>query len=314
MKKRDTDLFGNIYFNADKEYGLPYMGNKRKLANKILNKIYETIGDFDNFYDIFGGGGSMSFIALQAGHNVTYNDFNSGVVNLLKHIVEGGELPLKFIDRETFETHKDGDDWFSGFCKVVYSFGNNQKGYLFAKEIEPYKKNYHDLVVFSIDQTAKMSEYCKDYVFKKYGIKQDLQIKIPKNETITKRRLDVRRQLIEFEKKCKQLQQLQRLQQLQQLQQLQLKNLSYENVIIKEKSSVIYCDPPYINTGQYQKTINHDRFYEWALSQNIPVFISEYTMPKNFELVASFEHFSTLSATAKNKTVENLYWNKKETK
>ena len=41
-------------------------------------------------------------------------------------------------------------------------------------------------------------------------------------------------------------------------------NLSYENVIIKNTDSVIYCDIPYKGTGEYKEGgFNHDKFYEW---------------------------------------------------
>ena len=46
---------------------------------------------------------------------------------------------------------------------------------------------------------------------------------------------------------------------------------------------IIYCDPPYKNTGQYHTvgTFDFDAFYSWCLHQSNPVFISEYTMPED---------------------------------
>ena len=54
---------------------------------------------------------------------------------------------------------------------------------------------------------------------------------------------------------------------------------------------IIYCDPPYKNTGQYHTvgTFDFDAFYSWCLHQSNPVFISEYTMPEDrFVPVAAF--------------------------
>jgi len=62
---------------------------------------------------------------------------------------------------------------------------------------------------------------------------------------------------------------------------------------------IIYCDPPYKNTGQYHTvgTFDFDAFYSWCLHQSNPVFISEYTMPEDrFVPVAAFTVTRKLSA------------------
>lgn len=63
--------------------------------------------------------------------------------------------------------------------------------------------------------------------------------------------------------------------------------------------SVIYCDIPYKDTREYRHdTFDHDAFYEWALHQTAPLYISEYSMPEDrFECIAEFERTSTFSAT-----------------
>ena len=74
----------------------------------------------------------------------------------------------------------------------------------------------------------------------------------------------------------------------------------YQDVIIKE-NSVIYCDIPYKGTNKYAgkgRDFDHDRFYEWALRQTQPIFISSYDMPKeDFKVIAEFKRTDTLSAT-----------------
>ena len=74
----------------------------------------------------------------------------------------------------------------------------------------------------------------------------------------------------------------------------------YQDVIIKE-NSVIYCDIPYKGTDKYAgkgRDFDHDRFYEWALRQKQPIFISSYDMPKeDFKVIAEFKRTDTLSAT-----------------
>ena len=88
-------------------------------------------------------------------------------------------------------------------------------------------------------------------------------------------------------------------------------NKSYEEINPDKPKSIIYCDPPYENTGKYQESrFKKEEFLEWLDGLNIPVFISEYTMPERYKLVHSISMRSTLSATNNNKEVqENLYWN-----
>ena len=69
--------------------------------------------------------------------------------------------------------------------------------------------------------------------------------------------------------------------------------------IIVPKNSLIYCDPPYMNTTGYKQTgtFVHDIFWqtvrEWV-KDNI-VFISEYTAPDDFVCISSSNKLSCLS-------------------
>jgi len=55
--------------------------------------------------------------------------------------------------------------------------------------------------------------------------------------------------------------------------------------------SLIYCDPPYRGTTGYKETkLNHNQFYDWCRfkkAQGHTIFISEYSMPKDFKEVWS---------------------------
>ena len=74
----------------------------------------------------------------------------------------------------------------------------------------------------------------------------------------------------------------------------------YQDVPIPE-NSVIYCDIPYKGTNRYAgkgADFDHDRFYQWALRQTQPIFISSYDMPKeDFKVIAEWSRTDTLSAT-----------------
>lgn len=76
---------------------------------------------------------------------------------------------------------------------------------------------------------------------------------------------------------------------------------SYLNVEILP-DAVIYCDIPYRGTEKYRyDKFNHEEFYDWALRQTQPVFISEYAMPEEFVSIAEFRRVSTFSATNNSK-------------
>lgn len=303
--KPNYDLFGKRVLHNKGVEGLCYQGSKRKLASKLLNSIYNTVGDFTTLYDLFGGGGAMTIAGLKAGHQVVYNEINEGVANLMRYIQEGGKLPTDWVSREDFFKHKDRKDWYGGFVSLVWSFGNNSSSYKYGKEIENIKHLAHKIIINKDDLARE-------------ELSNILKVQIPE----IKDRLHFTRFINNaFKNKLGQIQNLENLQNLESLesleslQRLQIYNMSYEQVPINETHSIIYCDPPYINTGGYKHSIDYEKFYNWAINQPIPVFISEYNMPEQFTVVAEFNHRSTLSPTNNSKqTIEKLYWNNKQLK
>lgn len=89
-------------------------------------------------------------------------------------------------------------------------------------------------------------------------------------------------------------------------------NTDYENVPIP-RDSVVYCDPPYVNTAKYQshkkKDFDYYRFYDWAERQEVPLFISEYWMPEDrFKCIAEIPRTSSYSQyNNAQKIVEKIY-------
>lgn len=77
---------------------------------------------------------------------------------------------------------------------------------------------------------------------------------------------------------------LERLERLQSLQSLTISKADYKDIFVSEPTTVIYCDPPYINTVGYEDAIresgfNHAEFYDWCEAQKGLVVLSEYTAP-----------------------------------
>lgn len=284
--------------------GIPYMGSKRKHASEILKVITQRHEGISDFYDLFGGGGSVSFTALKNYKFKThYNELNKHIFSLVEYLKNNKNFDAKFyewIDRETFfeQINKSNEnaDWFSGFVMSCWSFGNKQKSYLYGENIQEDKFHAHNFIV-NKDLNS----------MKSLNLEISELIKI---ETIQKRKLV----FCDFMKKNKirfDLQHLEILQHLLQIMQLEISNLSYENVKIIGENPIIYCDIPYKNTVKYKEDeFNHDKFYQWASEVDFPVYVSEYS--SEFEEIHAFKHNSSLSATNNaKKVVERLFWNGK---
>ena len=74
------------------------------------------------------------------------------------------------------------------------------------------------------------------------------------------------------------------LERLERLERLTISKADYKDIFVSEPTTVIYCDPPYINTSGYEDAIresgfNHAEFYDWCEAQKGLVVLSEYTAP-----------------------------------
>lgn len=287
-----------------KYLSIPYMGSKIKLAFKICRLLQQRHPDIKTFYDVFGGGGAISFQALRLFNDVHYNEIDTSIVNLIEQLKQG--IPDDWYDpitRERFFEEIEKDTAFSGMVKTCWSFGNYYgKGYLWGDCAED-KLLLHELCV---KNTPELIEKAR----KQLGI--GLPDKL-KGDTIQERRLFLKKIIstrIDIQS-LQRLQRLQGLQGLQSLQSLQTTNKDYRNLKFRP-NSIIYCDPPYQGTADYNTRFNHNDFCDWCLRQDNPVYISEYNMPSQFIQVEKYAHRSTLSASNnRKKTIEKIYWNGK---
>jgi site-specific DNA-adenine methylase len=297
--------------------GIPYMGSK----SKIIDQIARFFPNAENFYDLFGGGFSVTHYMLltrkKSYKYFYYNELRTGVCELIQDAINGkynyDVFKPKWISREEFFDKKEIDS----YIKIIWSFGNNGRNYIFGEEIENQKRSMHQAVVFDeFDEyfinTFKINKwpFSLDIIGKRLYLKKI--IRELKYETNDCQRLQQLEQLERLEQlqQLLQLERLQRLQQLERLQQLQLTNLSYDEVKIKE-NSVIYCDIPYYGTSKYSNIFDHKKFFDWAANQNNPLFISEYDVSdERFFLIKKIIHRSTLSAINNNEVTEKLYCNK----
>ena len=120
-----------------KRYGIPYQGSKNAIAAHI---VAEFLPPSACLVDIFAGGCAITHAALEAGwHKVISNDI-SDAPELFAAAARGEYSNEKrWISREDFARLKDNDV----YVRYCWSFGNNENGYMYSVEIEPWKKALH---------------------------------------------------------------------------------------------------------------------------------------------------------------------------
>ena len=285
-----TELFNDDCGKGTKSWGMPWMGSKSDIAWQVVNAIPKG----ETFVDLFFGGGAITHAAMVSKRwdNFIANDI-LGTPDIFIKAVRG-ELKGydRFVSRSEF---KASDDIV---VKMLWSFGNNLRSYLWSPE--------NELLKFIATQmlTAKTLESRRMY-FKNF-------IGALKKEYI--QNID-RLQLIERLESLKSLQGLERLERLQSLQglerleRLQGLKCDYRAVTIPS-GGVVYCDIPYKGTGGYIGGFDHEAFYEWFSSLKVPAFCSEYDAP--FTMVAEWDKLKKAGdrRTMKvEKIKERLYFN-----
>lgn len=330
-KNLDVSLNYN-YLNTSKISlctGLPYMGNKQLIATEIINVIKNENPKIHKFYDLFGGGGSVSFEALRNNYKVFYNEINKGVYELQKLCRERvvnkefskyGILPeeyYEFVSKNKFDetirnicgTHKTA---YEAFVGLVYSFSNNLNGwYLYAIKNENMHKRIHDFCIYN-DRENLVEEY-------KNAIKDIDTSNLTINERRSLLNLKGYTRAIELER----INAIESYRYVSNFENLSLNNGSYDEVQI-EKDSVLYCDIPYTNcTRNYQNEINNDdgfdrqRFISWCkekATEGFTIYVSEFEFPigKIVWQKQRFEHVSRKNSDTENR-IEKLFRIDKDT-
>ena len=276
-------------------YGLPYQGSKNKIAEFIISKLPRA----EHFYDLFAGGCAITHCALLSGkyNYVHANDIQIKYPQLFYDAAHGKyRNENRVITRDELFMLKDSD----ALVSLLWSFGNGRTTYLWDRNIEEVKQAACKVIMS--DDMINRRLYFYEFIKKLKSI-----ICVDENDKL------IRLKTLESLERLPSLERLERIQGLECLgemhilERLDISGKSYNEVEILP-NSVVYCDPPYIGTGGYCVEFDHEQFYEWLRNTNFPVYISEYTMPKDFAIVASIDKISNFSAT-NNSTVkqENIY-------
>lgn len=132
-----------------KRYGIPYKGSKNSIAKDIVSFLPSG----GTLVDLFAGGCAITHAAVEAceglvpkWNRIICNDISPMPIGLFRDSVDGEYTVKKckqWIGRNDFERLKDKNAWVR-FC---WSFGNNGITYLYAKEIEPWKRALHGAYV-----------------------------------------------------------------------------------------------------------------------------------------------------------------------
>lgn len=275
-----------------KPIGLPYIGSKKKISKKIVEIIKQNFGTDKTIYDLFGGGGAITFECLINGLEVVYNDIDPLIGQAIQLILNEDREFLKelIVSRDEFyairlKENKTPEDKLK---LLVNSFGNNEKDYL-------YSKKYSDAKYVITREIVEKHDCFGDY---------------KKTDTFKK----VKDKAVQFHR----IEGLERLEQLQQSQKTLDSNIfipngndykCYSNIT----NSILYLDPEYRSSTRKiygTQKFNNEEFYQWCIemSKNNIVLISEYEMPHQFECVFEFKKArSTIQQGSKHKKYEKLF-------
>lgn len=273
------------------------MGSKNLIAERLVSQFPRA----EYFVDLFAGGCSMTHAAFLSGkfNNFICNDLDFRGVELFKQAVSGKfKNENRWISRDDFHKLKDSD-LYVRFC---WSFGNNQKSYLYSKQKERQKRALHYAILFDdwvefyelfpdiYDEVAKEILFVTD-VKTRYSI-------IRHCFASQKMRMDLQ--------SLGSLQRLQSLENLQMLQSIETSKLDYRQVAIPY-DSVVYADPPYKGKAAYSVKFDSDLFFDWCRNQNFPIYISEYDAPKDFKAVFEINKTNCLCAEKNFTNKEKLF-------
>ena len=314
-------------------YGLPYMGSKSRIADKIL----DLIPPGEVFVDLFAGGCAVTHAAILRKQYRRYivNDITDYPDLFLRAC--RGEIKMeqaRWISREEFHAQKETDP----LIRLLWSFGNCGNFYSYPQEIEPYKRAVFALLTAQ-DLPERLRAFRKTiealfrYLREESGgaltllQKQDKSGKVAERFAYRGGGNDERKSEMETAQSLSRLESLDALTRLGRMAKLSrlarvaklngialpaVYRLDYRAVSIPP-GAIVYADPPYAGAGEYEgaKGFDSAAFFDWARACPHPVFFSEYSAPQDFALIASFEVAKLFTCGRRNETyaTERLYAN-----
>lgn len=281
--------------------GLPYLGNKGRLFDRILRAIEWDRGCRNDKVGIpFCGGGSDTIGFARNGYTVKSNDLNKGVIDLLKRITNGDGMPQlfakQFITKEFFEKLKLRNDWMGAFARAYYSYRSIGQTYVFGnqKDLENDHRALWNAVVWNTEEFVEMWKNVAQT--KGYAPTQGIPTVTWLKENFgTVSMIFYGLQLDKFR--------------LDLPQKVSWSTKDYEEMDWSD-CDFLYCDPPYANTKgtEYRETIGKvggfdgKRFWDWAarMAKDKEVYISEQCIPEEVKVQIIAETATAVSLSANN--------------
>lgn len=118
-------------------YGLPYKGSKNSIAKWVISNLPAS----HTFVDLFAGGCAVTHAAILSGKFGRFiaNDITE-YPQVFRDAIDGKyRNECRWISREDFLRLKDDDP----YVRLCWSFGNGMKTYMYAPEVERFKKHMH---------------------------------------------------------------------------------------------------------------------------------------------------------------------------
>ena len=298
--KISADKGFNDVQKQEAKYGIPYQGNKSRIADIIINILPKG----KRLVDLFGGGGAITHCAMLSGkwEKYLYNDINPLITQFFADAVNGKyKNESRVITRKEFEALKDTDP----YAKYIWSFGNDGETYLWGSDIEEIKCQACRMLMAETLKERRLE-------YRKF-------IKML-NSDFKNRHLEILQSLQSLER-LQSLESLQRLERLESLERLQiLQSLEITNIDYRDyefqNGDVVYCDIPYEQANKkscndYGIKFNSIEFYEWVKKQPFQIFFSSYEISDNSFYKIKLKEISQIfgSSTNSQKTTEYLYSN-----
>ena len=269
-----------------------YQGSKSRVAERIFSLLYQFACSDDcnvHFYDLFGGGGSMSQYALKyTKWHVHYNELRASTLNAFRQEITG-DWQYRWVSREDF---KKGN--ITDLERIIWSFGNDELSYIYGNDIEDFKravwaccfgiksagfssnKEAYNALCSRVFKTKESEDYTIDFSEEKIFDLLDNYNVVNRFKLRNCKQNSCKIQSLESLESLQRLQSLQSLQSLESLQRITLTNEDYRNIHVGS-NAIIYCDPPYRNTKGYGVDFDFKAFDAWALARTAPLFVSEYS-------------------------------------
>ena len=266
-----------------KAYGLPYKGSKNRIAEWVVDSLPAA----DTLVDLFAGGCAVTHCAMLSGKfkRVIANDI-SDAPEVFARAVNGDIDVSGFpLTREQFKASTDT------LARLVYSFGNDQRSYVYSAEREE--------VCIAAERMMYGATLAERYAAYKVFIRA------------LHRYLQCGNNL---DRKVSELQAIECVTRLQGIHgacpaaELETSRCDYRDFDVPAGSTV-YADPPYSGTtiSQYDGGFDYDAFEDWLAEVDFPVFVSEYTCPRGCVEIASRGSLSLADHSNSTRVVERLF-------